>query len=231
MSSNFEAILEEHPTLHKLIKEKDLNTFTKFPSFDAFDASFIDWLSPQYYDTFLDIYNTHIGQKTEAKVVKLVNSTWFCNEDTKTKIISFLSPHLDATLELSEKLRQKISGNKNLEDIIKVSGLLVSKILNYVNKAIFEKNLPEITSKKDKIIDNCLSVCEELKQYKASSEIEFSMFNGILDRLKSIKLNPTQQARYDACVAKSKSSSNKYIIVTVIIVIIALIRIVARLAN
>ena len=231
MSENFESILLEHETLNKLIKEKDLNTFVKFPSFNTFSAEFIDWLSPQYYNAFVEIYTTHLGSKKESKVVKLINSTWFCNAETKDKIVTFLSARLDATVELSKQLNKKITGNKNLEDIINVSGLMVSGVLNYVNKAIFEKDHPLITEKKNEILDNSLSVCEELKQYKASSEVEFTMFNGILDRLKSIKLNDVQSARYQACLSKSKSSSNKYLIVTVIVVILFIVRMIARFAN
>ena len=104
-------------------------------------------------------------------------------------------------------------------------------MLTYVNKAIFEKDHPKIQEKKNEIVGNCLAVCDELKRYKASSEIEFSMFNGILDRLRSIKMNETQQLRYNSFLKKSQSSSNKYVIVTVIIVIIALIRLIARFAN
>ena len=231
MSANFEAILLEHETLNKLIKEKDLNTFVKFPSFDTFSDEFIDWLSPQYYDAFVGIYNTHLGQKSESKVVKVTNSTWFCNAETTEKIIDFLSTRLDAVEKLSHELKLKISGNKDITDILEVSALLVSGVLNYVNKAIFEKDHSRIKEKKDKIIDNCLFICEELKQYKASSDIEFSMFNGILDRLKNINLNPSQSERYEACLSKSKSSSNKYMIVTVIIVILFIIRMIARFAN
>lgn len=231
MSANFETILQEHETLNKLIKEKDLNTFVKFPSFNTFSDEFIDWLSPQYYEAFVDIYNTHLGQKSEAKVVKVTNSTWFCNEATTEKIVDFLSDRLDATEKLAHDLKLKIVGNKDVVDIIKVSGLLMNGVLNYVNKAIFDNDHPRINAKKNKIIDDCLSIAEELKQYKASSEIEFSMFNGILDRLKNIKLNPTQSLRYEACISKSKSSSNKYIAVTVIIVIIVIVRMIARFTN
>ncbi|WP_299102375.1 hypothetical protein [uncultured Winogradskyella sp.] len=231
MSEKFESILLEHETLNKLITEKDLNTFVKFPSFDTFSTEFIDWLSPKYYEAFVEIYNTHLGTKKEAKVVKLINSTWFCNAETTNRIVEFLSERLDATVELSKQLNKKITGNKNLEDIINVSAAMVNDVLNYINKAIFEKNLPVITKKKDEILDNSLAVCEELKQYKASREVEFQMFNGILDRLKSIKLNPEQQVRYDACISKSKSSSNKYVIITVILVILFIVRMIARFAN
>lgn len=231
MSENFESILQEHETLNKLIKEKELNTFTKFPSKDSFSSEFIDWLSPQYYETFVYVYDTYTGSKSEAKVVKLINSEWFCNDETKDKIVDLLSTRLEATLTLSKELKDKFVGNKRLEDIISVSSLIVNGVLNYINKAIFEKNDPRITLKKDQILDNCLSVCEELKQYKASSEVEFTMFNGILDRIKSIKLNETQSARYEACLSKSKSSSNKYIAITVIVAIIAIIRLVAAIFN
>ncbi|NRD19100.1 hypothetical protein HNV08_03495 [Winogradskyella eckloniae] len=231
MSEKFEAILLEHETLNKLIKEKDLNTFVKFPSIDTFSAEFIDWLSPQYYDAFVEIYTTHLGSKKESKVVKLINSTWFCNAETTDRIVAFLSERLDTTAELSKQLNKKITGNKNLEDILNVSGSMVNDVLNYVNKAIFEKEHPVIIEKKNEILNNSLGVCEALKHFKASSEIEFQMFNGILDRLKNIKLNTEQQARYDACISKSKSSSNKYAIVTVIIAIIVIIRMIARFAN
>ena len=231
MSENFEQILQEHEALNKLIKEKELNTFTKFPSIDNFSEAFIDWLSPQYYEAFITIYNTHLGTKSEAKVVKVINSVWFCNKATTDKIVDFLSSRLEATVVLSKELKDKIVGNKDLEDIINVSSLTVKGVLNYVNKAIFEKDNPRIEEKKDKILDNTLSICEELKQYKASSGVEFTLFNGILDRLKNIKLNPSQAARYQACISKSKSSSNKYIAVSVIIAIIALIRLVAAIIN
>jgi hypothetical protein len=223
MSENFELTLQEHETLNKLIKEKELNTFTKFPSIDNFSSEFIDWLSPQYYETFVYVYDTYTGSKSEAKVVKLINSEWFCNDETKDKIVDLLSTRLEATLTLSKELKDKIVGNKRLEDIISVSSLIVNGVLNYINIAI--------TLKKDQILDNCLSICEELKQYKASSEVEFTMFNGILDRIKSIKLNETQSARYEACLSKSKSSSNKYIAITVIVAIIAIIRLVAAIFN
>ena len=231
MRENFESILQEHETLNKLIKEKDLNTFTKFPSKDNFSSEFIDWLSPKYQESFLEIYNTHLGTKKEAKVVKLINSTWFCNPETTENIVEFLLPRLEATKVLSQELAKKIDGNKDLEVILKVSDSLVNNVLTYVNKAIFEKDHPKIQEKKNEIVDNCLAVCDELKRYKASSEIEFSMFNGILDRLRSIKMNETQQLRYNSFLKKSQSSSNKYVIVTVIIVIIALIRLIARFAN
>ncbi|MUU78555.1 hypothetical protein [Winogradskyella endarachnes] len=231
MSENFESILLEHEGLNKLITEKDLNTFVKFPSFDTFSTAFIDWLSPKYYEAFVEIYTTHLGTKKEAKVVKLINSTWFCNAETTDRIVEFLSERLDTTVELSKQLNKKITGNKNLEDIISVSSSMVNDVLNYVNKAIFEKNHPEIADKKNEILDNSLAVCEELKQYKASSEVEFTMFNGILDRLKSIKLNEAQSVRYQACVNKSKSSSNKYLIVTVILVILFIVRMIVRFAN
>ncbi len=231
MSENFESILQEHETLNKLIKEKDLNTFTKFPSKDNFSSEFIDWLSPKYQVAFLEIYNTHLGTKKESKVVKLINSTWFCNAETTDNIVEFLLPKLEATNVLSQELAKKIDGNKDLEVILKVSGSLVNNVLTYVNKAIFEKDHPKIQEKKNEIVDNCLAVCDELKRYKASSEIEFSMFNGILDRMRSIKMNETQQLKYNSFLKKSQSSSNKYVIVTVIIVIIALIRLIARFAN
>ncbi len=231
MSENFESILQEHETLNKLIKEKDLNTFTKFPSKNNFSSEFIDWLSPKYQEAFLEIYNTHLGTKKESKVVKLINSTWFCNDETTENIVEFLLPKLEATNVLSQELAKKIDGNKDLEVILKVSGSLVNNVLTYVNKAIFEKDHPKIQEKKNEIVNNCLAVCDELKRYKASSEIEFSMFNGILDRLRSIKMNETQQLRYNSFLKKSQSSSNKYVIVTVIIVIIALIRLIARFAN
>lgn len=231
MSENFESILQEHDTLNKLIKEKDLNTFTKFPSKDNFSSEFIDWLSPKYQEVFLEIYNTHLGTKKESKVVKLINSTWFCNAETTEKIVEFLLPRLEATNVLSQELAKKIDGNKDLEVILKVSDSLVNNVLTYVNKAIFEKDHPKIQEKKNEIVNNCLAVCDELKRYKASSEIEFSMFNGILDRMRSIKMNETQQLKYDSFLKKSQSSSNKYVIVTVIIVIIALIRLISRFAN
>ena len=69
MSENFESILQEHETLNKLIKEKDLNTFTKFPSKDNFSSEFIDWLSPKYQESFLEIYNTHLGTKRKLKLL------------------------------------------------------------------------------------------------------------------------------------------------------------------
>ncbi|NRD21964.1 hypothetical protein HNV10_01840 [Winogradskyella litoriviva] len=231
MSEKFETILLEHETLNKLITEKDLNTFVKFPSFDTFSTEFIDWLSPKYYEVFVEIYNTHLGTKKEAKVVRLINSTWFCNAETTNRIVEFLSERLDATVELSKQLNKKIKGNKNLEDIINVSAAMVNNVLNYINKAIFEKNHPAIIEKKNEILDNSLAVCEELKQYKASSEVEFTMFNGILDRLKSIKLNDVQSARYQACLSKSKSSSNKYLVVTVILVVLFIIRMIVRFVN
>ncbi|GAB5563676.1 MAG: hypothetical protein Wins2KO_07390 [Winogradskyella sp.] len=231
MSENFETTLANHESLQKLINEKDINTFVKFPSFDTFSSEFIDWLSPKYHEAFLDIYNTHSGTKKESKVVKLINSTWFCNAETSEKIVEFLLPRLQATNVLSQELEKKINGNRDLEVILKVSGSLVNNVLTYVNKAIFDKDHPKIQEQKNAIIDNCLAVCDELKRYKASSEIEFSMFNGILDRLKSVKMNEAQQIKYDSYLKKSQSSSNKYVIVTVIIVIIALIRLIARFAN
>ena len=57
------------------------------------------------------------------------------------------------------------------------------------------------------------------------------MFNGLLERLKSIDMNESQTRRYEACLSKSKSSSNKYIAVTVVIAIIALIRLIAAFAD
>ncbi|WP_138432839.1 hypothetical protein [Winogradskyella algicola] len=231
MSKNFESTLQEHETLNKLITEKDLNTFTKFPTKNNFSSEFIDWLSPKYQEAFLEIYNTHLGTKKEAKVVKLINSTWFCNAETTENIVEFLLPRLEATNVLSQELAKKIDGNKDLEVILKVSGALVNNVLTYVNKAIFEKDHPKIQEKKNEIVDNCLAVCDELKRYKASSEIEFSMFNGILDRMRSIKMNETQQLKYNSFLKKSQSSSNKYVIITVIIVIIALIRLIAGFAN
>lgn len=230
MTQDFEAILIEHETLNKLIKDNDLNTFAKFPTLDIFSPEFIDWMSPKYYDSFMTIYNTHIGSKSESKVVKLINSPWFCNTEAKEKLVSFLMPRIEATEKLSTDLKLQIAGNKDLEVIIKVSGALANDVLTYLNKAIIKIDYPSIKEKKNIIVDNALSVCEELKQYKRSSTVEFTFFNGLLEKIKTINFNEAQQQRYDACVSKSKSSSNKYIIISVIVGIIALIRLIAAFA-
>ncbi|MBR9913305.1 MAG: hypothetical protein GYB32_00525 [Algicola sp.] len=230
MTSDFETQLLEHESLHKLIKEHDINTFAKLPSKDTFSEAFIDWISPKYYDAFVSIYNTHLGQKSESKVVKVINSPWICNTETKERLVAMLIPRLEAAEQLSKELQQSIDGNKDLEVIIQVSGSLANSVLNYPNKAIFEVEHPNIISKKNNIIDHALSICEELKQYKASSSVEFTFFNGLLDKMKSIHFNEEQQQRYDACLSKSKSSSNKYIAITVVIAIIALIRLIAAIA-
>lgn len=230
MSDTFEDTLSQHETLYNLIKHKEINTFVSFPAKNEFSEGFIDWLSPMYHEAFLSIYQANIGGEKEAKIVKLLNSPWFCNKETEDKILALFVPKLKEALATSETLANRIQGNSNdLEIILNVSGGLSSEVLTYFNKAILSSEHEAIKTIRKGIVDNSLTVCEALKKYKVSSGAEYTLFIGLLEKIKYMKMDPEQSERYQVCIAKSQSSMTKYKVVGIIVGAIALLRLLAAM--
>lgn len=231
--TDFESILSEHDGLKVLINDRHITPFTKFPSLDLFSNEFIDWLSPTYFEVFTSLFETHMGTNKEAKVVALINAPRYCNVEFKEKINSLLASHLTKSAELSKKLHANMKANgKNLEVILATVEPLNKQVLSYVNKAIFAHgNSPEIKEQKDIIIDNSLGVCSILKRFKASSEIEYNIFNSILTKLRPIDMTREQTTRFNEYQKKSNSSQNKYLIISVIVFILILLRFFSRMSN
>lgn len=232
-NTDFDSILSQYDGLKVLIRDRHITPFTKFPPLDTFSSEFIEWLSPTYFEVFTHLFEAHIGTDKEAKIVALINAPRYCNSDFKEKINSLLSSHLTKSAELSKKLHANMKADgKNLEVILATAEPLNKQVLSYVNKAIFAHgDSEEIKEQKDLIIDNSLGICFILKRFKASSEIEYKIFNSILDKLRPIDMTHEQTTRFNEYQKKSNSSQNKYLIISVIVFILILLRFFSRMSN
>ena len=225
---SYEETLKSHDTLHNLITNNHINTLISFPAKSEFSDDFIDWLSPQYLETFMAIYKEHIGTKTEGnKVVKLINTPWYCNTETEDKIIDFLMPRLETTLKASKTYRAVFeTKSRDLEAIIKYSPLVINDVLNPVNKALLRRKHNRFNPISNRIIDDCLDICEKLKRYKAR-DIEFRFSGAILNAVKNVGFNAEQQERYNSFTKKAESSIKISYVISAVIGIIALVRLIA----
>ena len=211
---NFEEILSESKNLSLLINEKKINTFTSLPKKSSFSNEFIDWLSPKYYDVFVELFDIYVDKENKSPLIKLINSDWYCNQTTTGRIIDFIKPYLDQAQKDSEEIKKQFSETKDVKKLVELTNTLEQKNFNYLNKALFNvKNSEIIKSFKDNLVGDAISICNDLKEKKITKDIKNTIIVSITEMIEKITLNKEQ----NTVISQHKSDSNTSLIISVII--------------
>lgn len=227
---SFNKILSENESLYNLITEKKLNTFAKLPPKENFDADFIDWLSPQYYDAFTSIYNTYYTIENKSTLINVIRSPWFCNTETEEKIIEFLKPHMENSVQLSDKLKTDFDNTKSTETLVELTNSLDEKVFNYLNKALFTKKNTKIEVFRETLTNNALSICDILREKRMSKDVKNILISSITESFKNVKLAGNQSETLNKHKSKADSSMTISIVIGALLALFAVIRLLMKLA-
>jgi len=226
----FEDILIENEGLNNLITQNKINTLTKLPNKESFDNDFINWLSPKFYKSFTTIYDEQINAKNKSGLVRIMRSEWLCNDETEKSIYDFLKPHINKTVQLSEKLKTSFKNTKDTEELVKLTNEIDENIFNYVNKALFTKKNESITAFKETLTDDCLEICRILRDKRMSKDVKNILIASITESFNNITLAKTQSESINMHKSKANSSMTVSIVIGALLALFAVIRLIMKLS-
>ncbi len=189
--NQYSDLLIQHQDLYNLIESKQIKLFSKFPAKEEFDNDFIDWLSPQYYEAFVSLFNTFKHSSVKSMLIKLVSTPLYCNKETEEKIIEHLSNYCFGCIIQSKNINEVLVGKKrDFNPIYSAGGLLV---LDHLNVAIFTNiDHPKLKELESLSIDLSLLICEKL-QKRSAEDLAYPYFEHFINQF--IKLNLSEEQR------------------------------------
>lgn len=227
--SAFEKIVSDHSDLNLLINEQKFGPLCNIKKTKEMTPEFIDWISPKYYDSFVAIYERLI--KTKQGVIAAVMRVQFlANDETKDRMVEFMSERIAKTMELTDKLEAHVSVNKfKAEPALK----LVGSIMSPLNIAIFKHlEAPSMAEKKKVFADKMLDIADQMKEYSARRHPEqFMVYEALTNQLGQIALRGNASERVAEHGKNQSSKSNTAIAISVIVIILIIIRWVIRLSQ
>ena len=226
-SVEFEQLVTNNKHLNLLINEQQFSVLSPLKKTAEMTPEFIDWVSPKYYDSFMAIYDKCIAEN-EGTVCSVLRVSFLANAETQSKIVDFLMPKIDESIKEIDQFYQVVNNNRH-DAIIAMGHLKVP--FSYLTDAIYKHlNTPELNAKKEVFSDLLLKTADIMKRFSPRrNALEFSIYEKITARLKSLGLKGEQS---DQVVQHEKTLKNKgtwYVVGTVIILILVLLRFLGRM--
>lgn len=220
-TEQFSALLKENEEVHELITTKDIGILRRYPELKNVNQEFLDWLSPQYFDVFTTLFDTYLNSRNEAKLVKLVSSPLYCNEETKEKIIDILCSVCRASIDQSAAINKLLVGKR--KDVVPIANAGGLRVLNHLNIAIFANfDHPKLNDLKDESITLSFLICEKLKK-RGEDDLAYPFFEHFVLHMPKLTFNEQQQKAYNqlkqAYDRKNSTSETKNILVLLLRII------------
>lgn len=207
-NKTFEDIILNDKDLNMLLNTKEIAGLSDFSRL-SINSEFKEYIKETYYQSFKSIFKTYSDSNfNEAKINSLLRSVdYLATDEVKDSIALHISPILDTSIESLENVKKLVLSN---HPKIETQGLVLddalsSIVINICNK--FDSNT-DIMTKKKKIIELCLDICDDVSKVNPKKEpFKYAINNMIINNLEKINNFDSLEARFK--IATSKISNKR----------------------
>jgi len=221
----YENILSQHDDLNAFITKRDIYYSTSFDDFSNDDTGFLEWISPKFYDSFKSVLEQAFTVNHIWKIAKLQKIKKVCTAEYAKKCDDMIIDVIDGMMYRVRKLQAKRTpeGLTTEQTVEKSFGEAWTNLVNYRAKSVPEISqeygqlgleLGKYFLKREDII-NAKKIMLSLKNINASQEVKYE-----------IKINTPGND-----ILAEEGMSTGRIALSVIIAIIAIIRLIVALAR
>jgi hypothetical protein len=221
----YENILSQHEDLNSFITKNEVYYSTSFDDFLTDDTGFLDWISPKFYDSFKAVIEDAFTLNHIWKIARLQKIKKVCTLDYAKKCDDLINEVIDGMMFRVREIHAKRNpaGMTTEEAVDKSFGEAWTNLVNYRAKTVKDLGqeygqlgleLGKYFLKREDII-NCKKIMLSLKNINASQEVKYD-----------IKINTPGND-----ILADEGMSTGRVVFSVIIAIIAVIRLIAVLAR
>lgn len=157
-------ILKSEPLIYDLIYHYKVNPFSPYPELPDTSESFLDLISPLYFQAFKHILEDCKTNKTEGKILKLLQSPAYCNSDTYNRIIDILCQPIR---ENNKKNEQYISDlEENIQTVNGIYNQQGFRMFQNIDIIVYNTlSHPEVKALKKETVHLTIRVFKSLSPY------------------------------------------------------------------
>ena len=230
--SNIPQFIQENEDLNLLLNQKEIYFYSDFSGEEYGNDALKAHTSHNYYNTFKEIYKTHINAKGNAKLIPLLKSVNFlATPEVQSKIINeFIEPELQSANNALLEIKKHIS-KQNAEDyLVNINKPLSTPVVEMINQFRYHDELKELT---ESILITALDICDEATKTDPTDDvIRFAAYSATINKLKKVKTFDHLQERYDRHRKRTtetiEDADNKYYIWLILGILVFVIRLLMR---
>lgn len=228
MEKEYEDIVKNNSHLNLLINEHQYSILCTIKPSEAFTTDFIDWISPKYFEALKAIYANSI-EENQGTICSVLRASFLANAETHEKMTTFLAPHIDKATENAVQFYRVINNNRH-DAITAIER--IGDAYDYLTRAIFSHvNSAEMEAKKREYAETMLKIADIMRKFRPrSGDIEFAIYTTVTEVLKELNVEADQQEVIHEHTQTVKRKNNWYIVGTIAILILVLLRFLARLS-
>jgi len=242
VNQKFEEIISNEKHLNVLLNEERITVFSEFSKKEYQTEEFKEYIKPKYNQIFREIFSNTQESNTGKRTALLRSLEFLATNDFKHEIYDELVIFLNNThkniidfkkvlmnsnpTELQNKLDQNSIIALNFDSIFDDFHIGIYNILDK------ETKIKEI---KNEIIDELLSICEEVSMANPKKEVyKYAIYNVIMNNIGKIHVLTSEQKNYFE-THKSKISNKrnvidaKYYLYIVLVVILLIIKFASKI--
>lgn len=229
-NTNFEVILAQEPLIEDLINSNHVNVFSKYPDCPEYSKEFLDWISPQYFESFKNIFKESTEGNKAGKLNAFLKTPSYCNTETKEEIANFLLEYIRQNNKVNKAHLANLNKKAlNINEINNVGGFRIVTSTTVV--IINNLSHPDIGILKSHTLILASKVLESLTMI-SSSDITKTLIRQNLEQINKLRLNSIQKKDFpDLSKLESSESSDfdKRILWFAISIIIIVLKLTLRL--
>ncbi len=219
-------LLKSNPEVYTFIIDKKLNALHKYEPLEKISEEFMEWLSPLYFEAFIEIFKTNKNAKSNLLINKLLLSPLYCNAETEEKIIAFLAGILKEDLKKDTAIYEQLTGAD--DDFIPIVDAGGFRVLNTVNINILNRfSELKILQLKNDIIDLSFKICDKIKNRKTDDKA-YESFSYFIENLPKLELSNDQQFIYNSYKRKDNRKKGVATAISILVIIFIVVKFLYR---
>ncbi|MDP2162140.1 MAG: hypothetical protein Q8K02_16795 [Flavobacterium sp.] len=244
-NNKFDEIIANDKHLNALLKEKKVSAFSQFRNKDFRDESFKEYISNDYNTIFLELFSNSTYENTDVRTALLRSIEFLATDSFKETLMARFSADLENSyaklMKFKEFLQATETKSLSLENAYEknnVDDLDLDSIFSPENFFIYNNygNHPKIVDVKNKIMNECLAICDEISKSKPNKDhFRYAVYNVLFNNLEKITTLDANQLEklnlHNKTISKKRNAIEyKYFIMVTLIVLFFVLRLLKRVS-